>query len=171
MSFAIAPLDTKVHRRDKFINQHDSLQNYIRTIARQDSSRDLARCFVLIDEGNSILGYYTLNNLSVPCAHWDAAFRKKHKLTYPAIPCTLIGRLAIDTSLQGKGYGEILLVDSLKRAYEVSRTIASFAVVVDAIDQAAKNFYKRYGFLELMDSDRLYIPMKTIHELLHTKSA
>lgn len=166
MGYTIESLDTQVHVRDKFINQYPSLQNYIRSVARQDVDRDLARCFVLIDKEKIIKGYYTLNNLSIPSAEWDPAFRKKYKLTYPAIPCTLIGRLAIDSSMQGKGLGGILLFDSLKRAYEVSKTIASFAVVVDSIDQTAKDFYKKYEFHELMDTDKLYLPMKTIHNLL-----
>ena len=166
MSYIIEPLDAKVHVRDKFTNQHPSLQNYIRSIARQDIDRDLARCFVLVEEDKVTKGYYTLNNLSIPSSYWDEAFRKKYKLTYQAIPCTLIGRLAMDSSMQGKGYGKILLIDSLKRAYDVSRTIASFAVVVDSIDQAAKEFYKKYEFHELMDTDRLYLPMKTIRSLV-----
>ena len=168
MSYIIEPLATDVHMRDQFLNQHPSLQNYIRAIARQDMDRDLSRCFVLVDEDKVIQGYYTLNNLSIPSSHWDISFRKKYKLTYQAIPCTLIGRLAIDSSVQGRGLGEILLFDSLKRAYDVSKTIASFAVVVDSIDQAAKDFYKKYEFQELMDADRLYLPMKTIHNLIIT---
>jgi predicted GNAT family N-acyltransferase len=168
MSFIIEPLDAKVHLREKFTNQHPSLQNYIRSIARQDIERNLARCFVLVEDDKVIKGYYTLSNLSVPCSHWDEAFRKKYKLTYQSIPCTLIGRLAIDSSMQGKGYGEILLFDSIKRAYEVNKTIASFAVVVDALDQKAKEFYKKYEFHELMDTNRLFIPMKTIHDLLNS---
>lgn len=167
MKYVIEPLDSQVHIRDKFINQQASLQNYIRSIARQDTDRDLARCFVLVDDEKVIKGYYTLNNLSIPSSHWDPEFRKKYKLTYSAIPCTLIGRLAMDSSIQGKGLGEILLFDSLKRAYNVSKTIASFAVVVDAIDEAARNFYKKYEFHELMDTGRLYLPMKTIHKLIN----
>lgn len=166
MSYIIEPLDVKVHVRDTFTNQHSSLQNYIRSIARQDINRDLARCFVLADDDKVIKGYYTLNNLSIPSAHWDETFRKKYKLTYQTIPCTLIGRLAMDSRMQGKGYGKILLIDSLKRAYDVSKTIASFAVVVDSIDQNAKEFYKKYDFHELMDTDRLYLPMKTIQSLV-----
>jgi ribosomal protein S18 acetylase RimI-like enzyme len=73
----------------------------------------------------------------------------------------------MDSNTQGKGYGKILLIDSLKRAYDVSKAIASFAVVVDSIDQAAKEFYKKYEFHELMDTDRLFLPMKTIHSLVN----
>jgi predicted GNAT family N-acyltransferase len=167
MSYKIEPLDTQVHIRIKFTNQHSSLQNYIRSFARQDIEKDLARCFVLVEVDKVIKGYYTLNNLSIPSSHWDEAFRKKYKLTYQVIPCTLIGRLAMDSNTQGKGYGKILLIDSLKRAYDVSKAIASFAVVVDSIDQAAKEFYKKYEFHELMDTDRLFLPMKTIHSLVN----
>jgi predicted GNAT family N-acyltransferase len=166
MSYSIEPLDTRVHIRDKFSNQHRSLQNYIRSFARQDVERDLARCFVLIDEDKVIKGYYTLNNLSIPVDYWGEAFKKKYKLTYQTIPCTLIGRLAMDSSMQGNGLGKILLIDSLRRACEVSKTIASFAVVVDAIDQQAKKFYQKYEFLELMDTSRLFLPMKTIQALV-----
>ena len=95
MSYIIEPLNTQTHIRDRFVNQHASLQNYIRSIARQDIDRDLARCFVLVDNDKAIKGYYTLNNLSIPSTHWDDAFKKKYKLTYQAIPCTLIGRLAV----------------------------------------------------------------------------
>ena len=167
MSLIIEPLDTQVHIRAEFMNQHRSLQNYIQSIARQDMDKDLARCFVLVGDDKVIKGYYTLNNLSIPSSHWDIAFKKKYKLTYQAIPCTLIGRLALDSSMQGKRLGEILLFDSLRRAYDVSRTIASFAVVVDCIDLRAKQFYEKYEFHELMDTNRLFIPMKTVHNLIN----
>lgn len=170
MKHTIEPLNTQVHSRDQFINQHPSLQNYIRSVARQDVDRDLARCFVLVNNEKVIKGYYTLNNLSIPASDWNPIFRKKYKLTYPTIPCTLIGRLALDSSMQGKGYGAKLLIDALKRAYVVSQTIASFAVVVDSIDQSAKNFYMKFEFHELTDTSRLYLPMKTVHDLFNNRS-
>lgn len=162
MSLRIEALNAKVHVRDQFVNQHPSLQNYLRTTARQDASRDLARCFVLVDDDQAIKGYYTLNNLSIPATDWDPAFKKKHKLVYQAIPCTLIGRLAVDQALQGQGYGAILLLDALTRACAVSQTIASFAIIVDAIDDTAKGFYEKYSFLPFLDTNRLYLPMKTV---------
>jgi hypothetical protein len=50
--------------------------------------------------------------------------------------------------------------------YQVSKTIASYAVVVDAIDQQAKKVYLKYEFLELTDTSRLFLPMKTIQTLV-----
>jgi len=53
----------------------------------------------------------------------------------------------------------------LKRSYEISKTIGSFAVIVDPIDQDAENFYEKYGFIKLPDSGKMFLPMKTISQL------
>ena len=55
---------------------------------------------------------------------------------------------------------------ALKRAIEHSRNIASVAVVVDAIDENARAFYRRYGFIEIPShSNRLFMPMKTVAQI------
>jgi membrane carboxypeptidase/penicillin-binding protein len=54
-------------------------------------------------------------------------------------------------------------MDALRRALEHSRNIASVAVVVDAIDEKARQFYQRYGFIDVPGHlNRLFIPMQTI---------
>lgn len=61
--------------------------------------------------------------------------------------------------------GKQILVDALKRSYELSKTIGSFAVVVDPLDQDAEDFYQKYGFIKLPDSGKMFLPMKTIRQL------
>jgi predicted GNAT family N-acyltransferase len=57
-------------------------------------------------------------------------------------------------------------MSALKQALDHSRRIASMAVVVDAKDDPAKTFYKKYGFLELPDHlNRLFLPMKTVEQM------
>jgi len=46
-----------------------------------------------------------------------------------------------------------------------SRQVASFAVVVDAKNNAVE-FYRRYGFLQLPLGLRMFIPMETIKRLI-----
>jgi hypothetical protein len=83
------------------------------------------------------------------------------------IPTTLIGRLARSLDAKGKRIGEILLIDAMKKALLNSAIIASWAVVVDAKDENAIAFYKRYGFLEFPNNpNRLFLPMGTVRELL-----
>jgi predicted GNAT family N-acyltransferase len=88
--------------------------------------------------------------------------KKKLPKNYQSIPTILLGRLAIDKEFQGFGYGKILLIDALKRSYEVSNEIGSFAVVVDPIDKTAEEFYLKYDFIKLPDSGKMFITMKTL---------
>lgn len=59
----------------------------------------------------------------------------------------------------------MILIDALKRSYEIAKTIGSVAVVVDPIDQDAEGFYTKYGFIKLPDSRKMFLPMKTINQL------
>lgn len=77
----------------------------------------------------------------------------------------LLGRLAIDKKHQGKGIGKILLIDALKRSYEISQKIGSFALVVDPMDEESESFYKKYDFLTLPDSGIFFITIRTLNVL------
>jgi predicted GNAT family N-acyltransferase len=82
------------------------------------------------------------------------------------VPATLLGRLAIDSRYQGSGYGELLIIDALRRALQAATEVASYAVVVDAIDERARSFYVQYEFCAFPDRRlRLFLPMKTIADL------
>jgi hypothetical protein len=62
--------------------------------------------------------------------------------------------------------GELMLIDALKRALDVSAQVASLAVVVEALDESALNFYIKYGFQQFnQDPMKLYLPIKSIEEL------
>ena len=90
----------------------------------------------------------------------DAVNKKLPK--YPA-PVMLIGQLAIDKKMQGKGLGKLLLMHALSRAVRISSEIGIFAVRVDAMDQEAKDFHLKYGFIPLKDAEfSLILPIKTI---------
>ena len=73
--------------------------------------------------------------------------------------------MAIDTKFQGKGIGKILLIDALKRSYEISKEIGSFGIVVDPIDEKARSFYTKYDFIELPDSEKMFTATNTLKEL------
>ncbi|MHA8067409.1 GNAT family N-acetyltransferase [Aquirufa sp. ROCK2-A2] len=128
--------------------------------------RKLAACFVYLDsQEQDIIGYYTLSNTSIPLDYFSEPIRKKLPPTYRSIPTTLLGRLAIDQKYQSHGHGEKILMHALTKCYETSLQIASFAVVVDPIDHAAAQFYQKYDFISLPDSQKMFLPMKVIEEL------
>ena len=154
------------HRKKEFSCGNEMLDNYLHRQANQDIKRKLSACFVLNDkETNLLKGYYTLANNSLDQELIPEGFKKKLPNSYKSIPTTLLGRLAIDTRFQKQGIGKLLLIDALRRSYEISESIGSFAVVVDPIDEDAERFYDKYGFIELPDSGKMFLPMKTIKTL------
>ncbi|MEB3882507.1 GNAT family N-acetyltransferase [Lyngbya sp. CCY1209] len=154
------------HLRSQFHCGKESLDRYIRQQASQDLKRRVATVFVLIDAPDSnILAYYTLSSYTVDIGVLNDDFAK-HLPRYPRLPTTLLGRLAVDNSAKGKGFGELMLVDALKKSLEVSRQIASLAVIAEALDEEALGFYLKYGFLQFQqDPMKLYLPMQSIAEL------
>ena len=154
------------HNRKEFDCGKELLNNYLKNQAGQDVKRKLSACFVLTEkETNNIKGYYTLSNSSIPLSSFPEDIQKKLPRSYAPIPATLLGRLAIDNKYQGKGIGKILLIDALKRSFDISIEIGSFAVVVDPIDKEAENFYEKYDFIKLPDSEKMFIAIKTLKEL------
>jgi GNAT superfamily N-acetyltransferase len=157
---------TRAHHRQTFSCGNEALDRYLHTQARQDMQRYLAQVFVLVaDDRTTIEGYYTLSNSSLLLSELPEALRRRLP-RYPKIPVTLLGRLAVDTRYQGQGIGRLLLVDALRRSALQAATIASLAVVVDAIDETAANFYKKYHFLPLPETPHtLFLEMATIQRL------
>ncbi len=121
---------------------------------------------MLTPDGRTIAGFYTLSQFAIELdVVPEEIARKLPKYQY--VPATLVGRLAVDSRYRGQDFGEILLMDALARCNLGSRQLASAAVVVDAKDDTAKMFYKKYGFLELPKvGNRLYLPMDSVAELL-----
>ena len=165
LSQPIVALDDS-HDRRTFGCGVEPLDRYLHVQAGQDQRRRVAVCFALHDAARSrIAGYYTLSAFSVIGEALPDALQKKLP-KYGQIPCTLLGRLAVDTEYRGRGLGRHLLLDALQRALLHSGEVASWAVIVDAKDGAAERFYSRYGFMALPQTPRrFFLPMATIAEL------
>jgi predicted GNAT family N-acyltransferase len=78
---------------------------------------------------------------------------------------TLLGRLARDQRNTGERLGERLLLDAFIRSYIASFTVGSVAIIADPIHEQAKKFYLAYGFIELINSPKMFISMKTVAQL------
>jgi GNAT superfamily N-acetyltransferase len=82
----------------------------------------------------------------------------------------VLGRLAVDQSQQDKGLGTTLLQDALLRAANAAETVGVRAVLVQAIDSAARSFYLRFGFSPSpVDEMRLILLMKDLRAFLRTQ--
>lgn len=144
MALTIEALD-KQHDRAAFRCGQPDLDAWFHQRAGQDERRNIARIFVALDADLGVVGFYSLGAFTL--AFDDLPEDVARKLPrYDAIPAALIGRLARDERVKGQGMGDLLLADAIKRILAAGRTLAVFAIVVDAKDEAAARFYEAFGF-------------------------
>ncbi len=162
VNFRIESLD-KRHNREVFRCGNEKLGRYFQVTITQDQSRNIAIPYVAFDlERQKIVGYYTLSMSSIDLGELPNSVAKKLP-KYPLIGVTLIGRLAVDLDYKGYGWGKLLLMDALYRSFEVSKQVASFAAIVDAIDEGAVSFYQRFEFQAFPDQPyKLFRTMKNV---------
>lgn len=161
--YRIEPLgDT--HSRAAFSCGNDALDKYFREQVKQDVERRLAAAFVLTRDSIYVAGFYTLSSLSLYGADLPEKLAKKLPSRTP-IGVTLLGRMGVSAELKGQRLGEFLLLHALERAWLGSQQVASWAVVVDAKEEA-RGFYLKYDFVPLPSQpSRLFLPMKTIEQM------
>lgn len=162
----VVPLDSKAHDRAAFSCGAPDLDRYIREHASQDVKRDVARVFVALQAGKpTVCGYYSLSATSFQRDRLPAD-QAKRLPRYP-VPAALLGQLAVDDGMKGKGLGAFLLMDALNRILLATQTLAVHALIVDAKDDAAAAFYGKYGFISFTGGGRrLFLPVATIQKLI-----
>ena len=69
----------------------------------------------------------------------------------------------VDQPCQGKGLGELLLVDALSQAQRIDTEAGGIGLFVDAIDEQAAGFYRRFDFVACPDHPLLlFLPAKVM---------
>ena len=144
MDVVIEPLG-KHHDRARFSCGQPDLDEWFRLRATQDEKRNVARVFVALAGELGVVGFYSLSSFTLSLEDLPQEIARKLP-RYEAIPAALIGRLARDERARGQGVGEILLADAIRRILGAGRSIAVFAIVVDAKDERAGDFYRAFGF-------------------------
>ena len=120
-----------------------------------------------LNSHRQLLAYYTLASASVLLDQLPSAIQKKLP-RYAAVPAVRMGRLAVDKSHRQKGLGSTLLADALTRACRSE--ITAFALIVDAKDHEAIQFYRHHGFMSLSHQGQsLFLPLASVSGLVHSK--
>jgi ribosomal protein S18 acetylase RimI-like enzyme len=140
---AIEPLGK--HDRSTFSCGVAALDDWFRHRAGQDQRRDVARVFVAIDDRFGVVGFYSLSSFTFSITELSSEYARRFP-RYDSIPAALIGRLARDMRVRGEGIGDLLLADAVRRILSAARSLAVFAIVVDAKDDRAAEFYRDFGF-------------------------
>jgi ribosomal protein S18 acetylase RimI-like enzyme len=156
--FRVGPLD-HAYDRNGFNSGSEPLDSYFKKQVAQDIRRKVTACFVALSADGRVAGYYTLASASIFLGDLPAEITRKLP-RYPSVPAVRMGRLAVDQAFRGQGLGGALLADALTRV--VRSEIAAYALMVDAKDEKAADFYRHHGFLETATKPlTLFLPLAT----------
>lgn len=133
------------HRLDDFQCTAPELTRWLLERARQNQASGASRCFVVCDEQQNVVGCYALAVGAV--SHEHAPGRIRRNMPEP-IPVIVLGRLAVHVDRAGQGLGQGLLKDAVQRALQTCEHIGARALLCHAIDEAARAFYLKHGFIE-----------------------
>jgi ribosomal protein S18 acetylase RimI-like enzyme len=143
LTIRIEPLGS--HDRSGFSSGQRELDDWFRRRAGQDEKRNVARVFVAVDEVLGVIGFYSLSTYTIALPDLPEEIARKLP-RYAAIPAALIGGLARDRRARGRKVGDLLLADAVRRILGAGRSVGVFAIVVDAKDERAEEFYRTFGF-------------------------
>ena len=159
----IEPL-AREHNRKAFDCGDAEVNDFLRTKALQDSERNLSRTMVLIDEKIStvnVVGYHTLLMMQVK----QEEIPNDRPNIKRGIPVILLGQLGVNSGYQGRGLGELLLMDAQARTDEISSKIGVRAMMLDARNENLALWYEKHDFARFAKGLRMFKSIDSIRRL------
>jgi len=146
------------------------LNDYFRFYAFKNDQLSIGKTFVALNDEQVVAGFMTLASAQLEAEALPAEIRSRLP-RYP-VPAFRIAKLAVATVFQGRGVGAWLLRSALERAIAVSASVGTYSVIVDAIDDKAKSFYQKYGFISLAGHGQtLFLPLASISKAVLLESS
>jgi GNAT superfamily N-acetyltransferase len=139
---------TAAHDVSAFSCGKPALDRWLQTRALANQEKGFTVVMV-VHEGGRVIGYYGLAPTSIIPARLPRTIRTGQPPD--PVPCLLLGQLATDQDWAGKGIGAGLLKHALYRCVVASRLIGGRALLVNAVDDDAATFWRRWGFRPSMD--------------------
>jgi ribosomal protein S18 acetylase RimI-like enzyme len=136
----------KQHDRSKFSCGQADLDDWFHRRAGQDERRNVARVFIAVNSDLGVVGFYSLSAFKLDLDDLPEEIARKLPRYDDGVPAALIGRLARDARMRGKGLGDLLVADAVRRILGAAQALAVLAIVVDAKDERAAAFYEGLGF-------------------------
>ena len=139
---------TAQHDLSQFTCGKPSLDNWLKARALSNHQKGFTAVMVVHDAGR-VIGYYGL----APTAIIPTALPRSIRTGQPPdpVPCLLLGQLATDCEWAGKGVGTGLLKHALERCVEAAALFGGRALIVNAVDEEAADFWARRGFVPSKD--------------------
>lgn len=141
-----------------------ALTTWLQKFSWPNQQADSAKTYVACRE-KRVAGYYSL--AATPVRKHESPERIAKGLASHPIGVVLLARLAVDRGEQGKGLGKALLFDALRRVEEAADIAGIRAVMVHAIDEPARRFYRHFNFdPSPVDPFQLMLLLKDVRKAL-----
>ncbi|KTG21622.1 GCN5 family acetyltransferase [Pseudoalteromonas sp. XI10] len=145
MGIKAPELLTDEHVLDVFSCGKPELDDWLIKKALKNHKRNNTRVYVVCDDNNKVIGYYAIAMGSV---QRESALSSLKRNSPNPIPMVVLARLAVDEGYKGRGIGVGLLKDCVLRSVHAMNVVGGAGILVHALDDEAKAFYKRFGFNE-----------------------
>lgn len=120
----------------------ESLDNWLKRRALKNQAQGASRNRVVCVE-NRVVAYYASVSGAVLAS--GATGHLRRNMPDP-IPVVVLGRLAIDSTINGQGFGRALIRDAGMRVLQAADTIEIRGMTVQALSDEAKVSYEHLGF-------------------------
>ena len=140
------------------------LNDWLTGHAVSAAKRGTARTYVWTGaEDDHVVAYYAITPHTVTRDEVSSSLASG----FGVVPGYLLAKLALDQTLHGQGLGGDLLHDALIKMVRAADVASGRLIVVDAIDDTAAKFYRRYDFQPVKDNPRrLVIKVATVRAAL-----
>ena len=139
---------TAAHDVSEFSCGKPTLDHWLKTRALANQEKGFTAVLVVHEQGR-VVGYYGL----APTAVAPNILSRSIRTGQPPdpVPCLLLGQLATDLGWAGRGIGTGLLKHALQRCATAASFVGGRALMVNAIDAEAAEFWRRRGFIPSKD--------------------
>lgn len=139
---------TSAHAVSDFSCGKYTLDHWLKTRALSNQQKGFTAVLV-VHEAGQVVGYYGL----APTAVIPSILPRSIRTGQPPdpVPCLLLGQLATDTEWAGRGIGTGLVKHALQRCIQAATLIGGRALMVNAVDGGAAEFWRRRGFTASRD--------------------
>lgn len=129
-----------------------SMNLWLRGHALRNQQQNISRTTVFTaKDSGALVGYVTLASAQIEREFLPKQARRHRPET---IPTLLLGQLAVDRRFQGQGLARHLLFYALTTSVAFSKSVGCFGVITHPIDDAARAFYGKFGFVDLPGDPR-----------------
>ena len=136
----------------------EAYNEYIRERAFDEIDIKNTQVYVFLTKNrDTLIGYFTLSNKSIRAEIRDTIYDQ---------PLCLLGRMAIQKHLQGKGWGTKFIHKAIDICYQISDMAGCKGLLVETyfLDLIESNFYQNRGFQQI---DEHKIHGRTRYRLLY----